>query len=75
MKKANQKTNTSEIKNRVVLFVGSFEKKERKELFNFSKIDHYYEPQTGVSYIRILCGNSFTYFKTVETVISEIETF
>ena len=64
---------TNEIENKVVLFVGCFESKERKELYNFSKLDHIWVD--GVSFVRIVCGNSFYYFKTTETAISEIVIF
>ena len=58
-------------KNKITLFTGCGEEKEKVELYNFSKLDHYWN--RGLSYIRILCGNTFYYYRTTTTTISEIE--
>lgn len=63
----------SDPKNKIVLFVGCFEQKKKIELYNFKKVDHYWSE--NISYIRVLCGGRFYYFKTTETVISEIEIY
>lgn len=66
-------TSTNEIKNKIVLFVGCYDSKKRIELHDFSKLDHICT--NGVSYLRILCGCRFYYFKTVEASITEIENY
>lgn len=66
-------TNTNEIKNKIVLFVGCYGSKKREELYDFSKLDHICV--NGISQIRILCGSRFYYFKTSETTIAEIENY
>lgn len=58
-------------KNKITLYVGCGEEKKKVELYNFSKLEHYWI--RGVSYIRILCGKTFYYYQTNITAISEIE--
>ena len=58
-------------KNKITLYTGCGEEKKKVELYDFSKLDHYWS--NGVSYIRILCGNTFYYYQTTITTISDIE--
>lgn len=60
----------TDLKNKIVLWVGCFENKKRIELFNFEKVDHV--AQNGVSFVRVCCDGRFYYYKTIETRIGEI---
>lgn len=68
-----------EIKNKIILYYSNYEeenpKTEKHELYNFSKLDHYKDTNTGKFYIRILCDNRFYYFNIATVVISEIEIY
>lgn len=64
-----------EANNKIVIIEGIGENKRKVELYNFSKMDHYLDTNTGKAYIRILCGSTFYYFLTVQSVISEIIIF
>ncbi len=63
----------SKVQNEITIHTGCFDKKEKIVLYDFEKLDHIVT--NGVSYIRILCGNRFYYYKTMETTISEIKIY
>ena len=60
----------SKVQNEITIYTGCFEKKEKVTLYDFTKVDHIMS--NGVSYLRVLCGNKFYYYKTMESTISEI---
>ena len=62
------------MKNKITIYSGTFEDKEKFEFFNFTKLDHI-QDEDGRSYIRLEFEGRFYYFLTVETSISEIEIF
>lgn len=62
------------MRNKIIIYSGCGEEKEKFELYNFSRMTHTHD-EYGVSYIRIECDGRFYYFKTTESVISEIEIF
>lgn len=58
------------MKNKVIIYSGCFEKKERIELVDFTHIDHI--EFDGVAYLRVLCETKYYYFKLIETTIAEV---
>lgn len=59
------------MKNRIVIYTGIGDEKQRKEFFNFTKIDHTY--MKGQALLRLQCGSAFYYFPVATSVISEVE--
>lgn len=60
------------MKSKITLYVCDYKcsKKEKIELYDFSKLDHCFIE--GRSYVRVLCGNKFYYYPTHLTAIGEI---
>lgn len=63
------------MKNKIVITTTENGKKERIVLFNFSKVDHYFEKLDSKFYLRVLCDSKYYYFRSNLSVISEIEVF
>ena len=63
------------MKNKIVIFTTENGKKERIELYNFNKVDYYFNEINSKSYIRILCDTKYYYFRTTLSTIKEIEIF
>lgn len=61
------------MKNKIVLWTGSFDLKEKVELYDFKKVDHIVAG--GRALLRVLCGKRFYYYPVAETTISEIEIY
>ena len=64
----------NKMKNKIIIRSGSGKEKEIFELYNFSSMTYVYD-EDGMSFIRIECEGRFYYFKTTESVISEIKIF
>lgn len=67
------------MKNKIILYYTDPNeenaKKQKIELFNFAKVDHYKDTTTGKYYLRILCDSKYYYFLLSWVVISEIEIY
>ena len=62
------------IKNRITLYTGIGEEKQRVDLFDFDTLDHYCGVD-GRYYYRITCGDRFYYFPLAITSIAEIKNY
>ena len=67
----------TDIKNKIVIYTQDTEngEKEKVELYNFDFVDHYLEPFSHKSYLRVCCGGKFYYFLTVKSVISSVKVY
>lgn len=61
------------MKNKIVLYTGSFELKERVELVDFTEVKHVVAG--GRALLRVLCGSKCYYYPVTETTISEIQIY
>lgn len=61
------------MKNKITIYNGCYENKKKIELFDFTKVDHI--NIDGKHYLRVLCGNKYYYYLSVETSIGEIEIY
>lgn len=75
MTEKEQRPTNAEPRNKIIIFEGIGSNKIKYELYNFSKVDHYQDKNTGKAYLRVLCDSRFYYFLAVQSVISKIEIF
>lgn len=61
------------MKNKIVIYSGIGENKEKFELYNFSSVKHVFVNDR--SYIRVDCDGRFYHFQTTISVISSIEIY
>ena len=59
------------MKSKITLYVD----REKIELYDFSKVDHYVDSNTRKYYLRVLCGERFYYYPLQLTAIGEIEIY